>query len=271
MSFLDPFEDAVTLRSLSVSATALRQLAQWKLFLEIVLCYKSPYHCRVKGPPGSKLLSLLTMSPHVARYIKRVQVKTLNFKWTANDVHFLDAVLKLPLEQLERLRLAAAPHNPGNDWGVLTENAQKALALLCCGPSLTHLSLTSWPAMFLTICGPSVQHLDIENPRVHVPGWKDLVQKRDTPLVLRSLILRGDVLVDPSYNFIVGASGADARIIDLSSVERLTFYPYSEDEYEALGLLLERCSPSLRSLKVALHWDCLCECKEPRFSSPSMD
>ena len=240
VSFPDPIVDQPVLRNLSLSNTTLRHLSQERLFLHIHLLYSKE---STKTQPGERLFSLLTRSPHLAFYIKRITIKNPDHQWSP-DPHLLPAIQQINLHQIEAVELGSGPHHVHGlftPWATLSRDMQRAMIALCRSPSLTHLTVYRLPYALVSACSPSIKDLNVRCL------WSDRgsqisLRPRPRPLALRSLELYGVETLSPTVNDIIQAMN-----IDLSSLEHLVVRADGTRDYAATQKLFEQCSSTLRS------------------------
>ncbi|KAJ3550800.1 hypothetical protein NMY22_g209 [Coprinellus aureogranulatus] len=108
---------------------------------------------------GERLLDLLSSSPAIASYVRRVTISDYDHPWLQTDMALGQALDKIDLSQIEGFVFQGDWLR--SHWDALPVTTRTVIIKICRSPSLQELSLGHVPFELVNVCGPSLKHLRI--------------------------------------------------------------------------------------------------------------
>ncbi|KAH6907627.1 hypothetical protein BKA70DRAFT_1283541 [Coprinopsis sp. MPI-PUGE-AT-0042] len=240
--------DMGTLQAASLVSSAFRKPCQEEIFSKVKVCKQRSF----KNDTAHHLvgLEILRRSTTLLSYIKMVSVQQSQYGFISLDIEPMESSMA---ELIRLIATSSIQEFSFIGWdGQTTPEFQHGIIALVRSPHLTSLSLTYAPTRLVNMVeSPHLQHLililaDYCQPsrpeyqlfRVPLPPSPAPHRKRLTSLVVTP--------EESTINLLLGNSAC----IELNGVHEITI-EYPRQSPGNTLLLIERCTPSLRRLRIA--------------------
>lgn len=229
-----------TLKNFSLTASVFRDFCQSAIFSHILLSTSSSTNAQGETP-GERLLALLSSSPRLIPYVKRITISDFDNPWASwltNDMKLAEALDKLDLTKIEGFELE---RNYRAQWIQLNHSVRRIIVEICRSPALVDLSLSWAPLALVGVCGPALKRLKAHD--CSVGSYAADIAPQPSVISLETLQIYHYFDLDGVIRFFLDST--QIRVDALRSAHITVSFMR---DYIHVPSLLEKCRNSLETL-----------------------